>query len=389
MMTKQKLVLFFTVFIDMICFSMIFPVLPYLVDELHFTKLSIGLLVTIFPLMNFLCNSYWGSLSDRVGRRPIMLASIAITFFANILLGFCNGFLLLFVARLLAGVGSANISVAQAAITDISTPETRTKNLGLMGAMFGMGFIIGPYVGSVLKMYSGAGSALYVGLGAAALNLINYCSATYYLTESNLSLNKAKKTSFNPFINIIKWLKVPVVQQLMVLFCIYVVAFSMMQITSGFLWKQKYHLTEKQAGLMFVYIGLTSALFQGLLVGRLTKNYNERQLIIGGGIIMSLGLTLIPVPNLSNFWVIELFACTLLSLGNACITPPLQSWLTKKSPTTEIGQVLGANQSFGSLGRVVGPALGTFLYAYNVNVPFYVSGALMLLPLFIIIRLKT
>ena len=387
-MNKQKAVLFFTVFIDMVCFSMIFPVMPYLVDELHLTKVSIAIILAIFPLMNFLCSSYWGSLSDRVGRRPVMLWSIAITFFANVLLSFSSVGILLFLARMLAGIGSANVSVAQAYIADISTPQQRTKNLGMMGAVFGMGFIIGPFVGSLLKEYSGQGSAVWVGIGAAVFNLINYITATVYLTESNKNITAATNKNLNPLVSIYKWLKVPVISNLMFLFFIYVTAFSMMQMTSGFLWKDKYGLTEKQAGLMFVYIGLTSAIFQGLLVGILTKRFTERQLIIGGGIIMGCGLALIPIPSVGHFLVLELVACGLLSLGNACITPPLQSWISKKVPVTQVGQALGANQSFGSIGRVIGPALGTFLYAANISMPFFVAGALMFFPLIIILKLK-
>jgi MFS transporter, DHA1 family, tetracycline resistance protein len=387
-MTKQKAVLYFTVFIDMVCFSMIFPVMPYLVKEMGLSTIGIGLIVSIFPIMNFLCSSYWGSLSDRVGRRPVMLASIAITFLANILLSFSSIGLLLFLARLLAGIGSANISVAQAYMSDISKPEERTKNLGMMGAMFGLGFIVGPFMGGMLKGFSGNGSALWVGVGAATLNLINFISARQFLKESNTNIGVTKDKNLNPITNISKWIQKPVISQLMILFFVYVCAFSMMQITSGFLWKEKYRLTEKEASYLFAFIGLISAIFQGGLVGILTKKFNERQLIIGGGIVMGIGLAMIPIPSKANFVWMELIAIALLCLGNACITPPLQSWISKKAPPAEIGQAMGANQSFGSLGRAIGPALGTFLYSQSFNLPFFVSGALMIIPLIIIVRLR-
>jgi MFS transporter, DHA1 family, tetracycline resistance protein len=387
-MTKQKAVLYFTVFIDMVCFSMIFPVMPYLVKEMGLSTLGIGFIVSIFPVMNFLCSSYWGSLSDRIGRRPVMLWSISINFFANILLSFSTLGLLLFLARLLSGIGSANISVAQAYMSDISAPEERTKNLGMMGAMFGLGFIVGPFIGGVLKGFSGNGSALWVGVGAAILNLINFISARQFLTESNKNIGITKDKNLNPFTNISKWIQKPIISQLMILFFVYVCAFSMMQITSGFLWKEKYGLTEKEASYLFAFIGLLSAIFQGGLVGVLTKKFNERQLIIGGGIIMGIGLAMIPLPTKANFVWMELIAIALLCLGNACITPPLQSWISKKAPPTEIGQAMGANQSFGSVGRAIGPALGTFLYAYSFSLPFFVSGLLMIIPLIIIVRLR-
>jgi len=143
-MTKQKIVLCFTVFIDMLCFSMLFPVLPYFVTEMKMPEVYVGICVAIFAGMNFIFGPLWGGMSDRKGRRPVMLLSIFITLCSNILLSFVSNAALLFTARLIAGVGSANISVAQAYMSDISTTETRTKNMGLIGAMFGLGFIIRP-----------------------------------------------------------------------------------------------------------------------------------------------------------------------------------------------------------------------------------------------------
>jgi MFS transporter, DHA1 family, tetracycline resistance protein len=295
-MNRQKPVLLFTVFIDMICFGMIIPVLPYISKELDLSDFLYGFIAAVFPLMNFLFSHLWGSLSDRKGRRPVMLLSIAITFAANLLLALTYNLPGLLLARIFAGIGSANFSVAQAYMSDITPIEQRTKNMGMIGAAFGLGFIFGPPLGGWLKDLSGPGSVLWVGLGAAILNLINLVSAWFFLKESNVHKNENYKRNLNPLKPIIKWLRVPVISQLMIIFFIYVVAFSMMQIMSGLIWKEKYLLTEAQAGYTFAYIGLTSALFQGLLVGRLIKKYSERQLIIAGAILMAIGLASTPVP---------------------------------------------------------------------------------------------
>jgi MFS family permease len=387
-MSRQKIVLLLTVFIDMICFSMIFPVLPYFVKELNLSDIMVGIAAASFALMNFLFAPFWGSMSDRKGRRPVMLLSIAITFVANIILSFTNSLFLLLAARIMAGIGSANISVAQAYMADISKPEERTKNLGMVGAVFGLGFIIGPVVGGYLKSFSGEGSVVWVGLGAAIFNIINLVSAWYSLVESNQNIDRNSKRSINPLEQIIRWLQAPVINQLMWIFFLYVTAFSMMQITSGLLWKEKYGLNEKQSSYVFALIGIVSALSQGLFIRWFTKRYTEKQLIISGALLMGVSLALIPVPGKELFVPLELILVAMLAFGNALITPPLTSWLSKIAPVQSVGQVMGANQSFASLSRVIGPAVGGLLYPIWHSVPFFVSGGIMIIPLFLILKLK-
>jgi multidrug resistance protein len=387
-MTKQKAVLCFTVFIDMVCFSMLFPVLPYFVKEMNMPDVFVGICVAIFALMNFIFGPLWGGMSDRKGRRPVMLLSIFITFCSNILLSFVSGSTTLFLARFIAGIGSANISVAQAYMADISDHKDRIKNMGMIGAMFGIGFIIGPYIGGVLKDWSGTGSVFWVGMGAAILNALNLLSGYLFLKESNQQIDPDKKRNLNPIDPILKWIKQPVFKDLMLLFFLYVVAFSIMQITSGLLWKEKYGLTVKEATYVFAFIGVTSAIFQGLLIGKISKLFSASKMIIGGSIIMGLSLAAIPLPPKGMFIPWELIACGFLSFGNACITPAVTSWLSKIAPPANIGQVLGANQSFSSLARVIGPPMGTSLFSSHFNLPFYISGLIMFLPLIIIVKLK-
>ncbi len=387
-MTKQKAVLCFTVFIDMVCFSMLFPVLPYFVKEMNMPDVFVGICVAIFALMNFIFGPLWGGMSDRKGRRPVMLLSIFITFCSNILLSFVSGSTTLFLARFIAGIGSANISVAQAYMADISDHKDRIKNMGMIGAMFGIGFIIGPYIGGVLKDWSGTGSVFWVGMGAAILNALNLLSGYLFLKESNQQIDPDKKRNLNPIDPILKWIRQPIFKDLMLLFFLYVVAFSIMQITSGLLWKEKYGLTVKEATYVFAFIGVTSAIFQGLLIGKISKIFSASKMIIGGSIIMGLSLAAIPLPPKGMFIPWELVACGFLSFGNACITPAVTSWLSKIAPPANIGQVLGANQSFSSLARVIGPPMGTSLFSSHFNLPFYISGLIMFLPLIIIVKLK-
>lgn len=386
-MNRQKFVLLFTVFIDMACFSMIFPVMPYFIKAINQPDYILGLVIAIFAGMNFLCSPFWGVLSDRKGRKPVMLLSIAITCASNILMAFSNNWPLLFIARMIGGIGSANISVAQAYMSDISTPQERTKNMGLIGAMFGLGFIFGPVFGPYLNQYNATASLFWVGIGAAALNLFNFISAFLFLKESNVKLD-AEKRSINPIALISKWIEVPVIKNLMWLFFLYVIAFSLMQATSGLLWKEKYGLTDKDTGYLMAYIGITSFIFQGWLAGKLSKKIAAKKMIFTGASLMAIGLASLPLPPLKLFMPLELIPITLLSLGNALITPAVMSWLSRKAPETQTGQVLGANQSFSSLARVIGPPLGTTLFMTFHNLPFYLCGLIMLLPIAIIYKLR-
>jgi multidrug resistance protein len=383
-MTKQKIVLCFTVFIDMVCFSMLFPVLPYFVTEMKMPDVYVGVCVAIFAAMNFIFGPLWGGMSDRRGRRTVMLTSIFITFCSNILLSFVPNAFLLFVARFIAGIGSANISVAQASMADISDDESRTKNMGLIGAMLGLGFIIGPYLGGVFKSWSGDASVFWVGMGAAILNAINLVSGYLFLKESNQKIDPFKKRNLNPLSPIRAWIVRPVFSQLMWLFFAYIVAFSIMQNTSGLLWKKKYELNIKETTYVFAFIGVISAIFQIFLIGRLANKFSSKQLIIAGAIIMGLGLAAIPLPPKNLFYPWEIIACVVLSFGNSCITPSITSWLSRIAPPVQVGQVLGANQSFSSLARVIGPPMGTSLFSSHPNLPFFISGLIMVLPLFII-----
>jgi MFS family permease len=225
-------------------------------------------------------------------------------------------------------------------------------------------------------------------MGAAILNALNLFSGYLFLKESNQQIDPDKKRNLNPITPIQKWIGQPVFSQLMWLFFAYIVAFSIMQITSGLLWKEKYGLTVKESTYVFAFIGITSALFQGFLVGRLSRRFTSRQLIISGALIMGFGLASIPLPPRGLFVPWEIIACGVLSFGNACITPAITSWLSKIAPPVHVGQVLGANQSFSSLARVIGPPMGTSMFSSHHSLPFYISGLIMILPLFIIMRLK-
>ena len=289
-MKKSPLfVLFVTIFIDMLGFGIIIPILPIFTKELGAQDYQVGLIAMIFPIMNFLFAPFWGTLSDRHGRRPIMLLSIFITGIAYFVFAQANVLLILFLSRMLSGIGSANISVAQAYITDVTSPEERTKSLGFLGAAFGIGFIIGPSLGGFLKSVSSPGTVDWVGYVASAMCFVNLIMAYFLLPES---LNEKKKNlpfNFKVVTGIITELKKPLVSHLLWINFIFITAFMLMQIASSLMWKEVNGLNEKEIGYVFGFVGVATAIVQGLLVGRMVKWFGEAKLIYYGIFFMAIG----------------------------------------------------------------------------------------------------
>ncbi len=383
MKNKPLLVLFLTIFLDLLGFGIIIPVFPIIAKELNATAIQIGFIAGIYSLMNFLFSPFWGTLSDRIGRRPVMLISIALTVLAYVFFAFTNSLVFLILSRVFAGIGSANISAAQAYIADITPPENRAKNMGFIGAAFGLGFIFGPPIGGFLKSMSGTGSVEYVGWFSAILSSINLILAFVFLKESLQQKQKDKAYSFKPIANLLIEFKKPVIRELILFNFIFIVAFAMMQISSTIFWAEKFGFNEKQIGWVFMYIGVLSAIIQGGLVGKLNKYFGEKQLLTYGTIFMVIGLGTLPFTPVDIFWL-QLVSLFFIALANGFISPAILALLSKNTPTHQQGQVLGSNQSFGSLARVIGPALGGLLYSLDWGFPFWGGALLMGICFFLI-----
>jgi multidrug resistance protein len=371
-------ILFVTIFIDLLGFGLVIPILPVFSKELHASAIEIGLIAGLYSLMNFIFAPFWGTLSDKIGRRPVMLISITITTFAYLFFAFTHSLTMLVISRIFAGIGSANISAAQAYISDITEPQDRAKNMGLLGAAFGLGFIFGPPVGGYLKAISGNGSVALVGYFAAALCAINLVMAYLWLPESIKEKQPHKAFRFKPIHDIFIAIKRPVLNELYILNFVYITAFAMMQITAAILWIEHYFLNEKEVGFVFMFIGLISAILQGGFVGKLNKTFGEKKLLFIGGFSMITGLLIIPYVPLNHFWLMFV-SMTFIAFSNACITPAITSLISQSAKHGEQGQALGMNQSFGSLARVAGPALGGFLYQLHFSLPYLGGSALMVI----------
>lgn len=369
-------ILFLTIFIDLLGFGIIVPILPNFVKvNLGGTSALVGMIAALYAIMNFLFAPFWGTLSDRLGRRPVIAISVALTMLSYVILAITDNFWLLVISRALSGIGSANISAANAYIADITPPEKRAKNMGIIGAAFGLGFIFGPPVGGYLMEHTGMAGVGGVSAALCALNLI----LVLWLLPESLSLkNPEAPFSMRPVRDLFAAMQQREIRHLFLLNFMFIMAFSMMQITAALLWKEFYDKSDSQIGNTFAFIGLSSALVQGFLVGWLNRVFGERRLLQIGFPLMGIGLITMPLVPVSLYIPLELLAILLIALANGCIMPSVLSLISRSASAAEQGKMLGLNQSFGSLARVFGPVLGGAIYDLSHYSP-YVLGMLMML----------
>lgn len=378
--SKILFVLFITIFIDLLGFGIIIPILPTYAKELWASELEIGLMVACYALMNFVFAPFWGSLSDKIGRKPIMLVSIAITGLAYVVFAYADVLILLFASRTLAGIGSANISAAQAYIADVSLPQNRAKNFGIIGAAFGLGLILGPPIGGYIKENYGVS---YVGWAIVVSCAFNFIVAFFMLTESLQEKNKQSDIQLNPIRDLRIALRRDTIREILWLSFGFVVAFMMMQIPLALLWKEQVGFTDEQNGYAFSFMGLVAALAQGLFLGKLNKKFGEQKLILYGCVLLAVAGVVLPVFATKTLFIpFELFAIILLGLSSAFFNPALSAMISKSVSMQEQGKVLGINQSFGSLARAVGPALGGFFYGLDYRMPYWMAALLMLIVIY-------
>lgn len=346
------------------------------------SSFQVGLIMAVYALMNFVFSPFWGTMSDRHGRRPIIAGTVFITATGFLLLANAHGLALLFAARMLAGIGSANIATSQAYITDVTPPEGRAKALGLIGASFGLGFIFGPPTGGLIKEHFGMDAVGYTAMGLSLLNLV---LIFLFLPESIKERDATNKVEIKPISGVIRALGNLRFRDLFLTSFLYITAFSMMQITVALLWEQHYALSEAEIGYMFAFIGLASAIVQGTMVGWLTAKFGEPKLIIYGSALMSIGLLSIPFVPDDHFIPLALLPILMIALANGCMMPSISSLISRNANDREQGQVLGMNQSFGSLARIAGPTMGGLLYGWHYTTP-YIGGAVLMVGVLLFVR---
>lgn len=373
---KAKMALgliFLTVFIDLVGFGLIIPVLPTYAQQLHADETTIGFLIAVYSLMQFLLMPFWGRLSDKIGRRPVLLISLFASFAGYVIWGFSNSLPLLFLARIVAGAGNANLAVAQAYVADVTSEENRTKGMAMIGIAFGLGFVLGPAIGGFCS-HLGLNVVGYI---AAALSLVDLIFTAAILPEPQKRSNAATERYGLGIDFYLKTVQNPRFRESLLIFFLSTFAFAGMETTLVLLTKDYFGFTPIQNSMLFVYVGVLILLVQGGLVRRMTKKNIEKRMISAGTLITAFGLALAPAFHNVPMLCVALF---LLALGSGINTPSNQSILSKLAPTEKMGGILGVGQSVATLGRILGPALAGFAYQhYGPAVPYWVGAAVMLI----------
>jgi multidrug resistance protein len=372
---SAKQVVTLTIFLDLLGFGLIIPQLQYYADAFHATPAFIGMIQAIYSLMQFLFAPFWGRLSDRVGRRPVLLVSIAGSAASYVLFALARDAWTIFFSRLLAGITAANLSTAQAYISDVTPPQERTRAMGLIGAAFGVGFILGPAVGGMLGAWGGN---FAIGMGGAMLAGVNWFSAFWRLPESLSPENRRRTSEWYalPLRDLPRILAIPYVGLLALVLFVAVFAIANLESTFVLLAKHRYGLDQRECGYLFAYLGMMSVVVQGGLVGRLSARFGENRLLLGGYLMQVPALLLIPFMP-STGWL--LVALAMMAMGGGVAGPSLNSLLSKLAPADRRGEVFGVTQSLGSLARVLGPAWGGWSFGHlGMSAPYVTAAMLML-----------
>lgn len=369
---KSLPVLFAVMFLVMVGFGIIIPVMPFYVEEIGASPTQLGLLMAVYSVMQLLFAPMWGRVSDRIGRKPVIMVGIfglALSFF---LMAVSSTLWMLFAARVIGGFfSSANMPTVMAYVADITSEENRGKGMGIIGAATGLGFVFGPALGGVFSQ-SGLSIPFYI---AGTLSLITFIFVFFVLKES-LDPEQRNNPSSRQRIPFLRALKGPV-SILFILQWFVSLSLAGLEATFAYFAYERANLGAVELGYIFMIMGLAGALVQGGLVGKLTKKYGEGLVIQIGIVISAIGFALILFVN--SFLTAALFL-TIFGIGNGFIRPSVSSLLTKASPTS-YGRTTGLLSSFDSLGRIIGPPLGGWLFTITIGLPYILGIVLSLFAL--------
>jgi len=364
------------VFIDLLGFSLIIPLLPYYAQTFNASDTTIGLLLASYAAAQLIGAPLLGRASDRFGRRPILLISIFGTFLGFLIFGFAESLTMLFASRILQGLTGGNLSVAQAYITDVTDTKSRNRGLGMIGAAFGLGFIIGPAVGGLLSNISYSVPAFV----ASALSFANLLLIAFWLPESLTAERRAQLTQKTPafsFNALLQALEHRLTGPLLITRFLYSLAFVILQSIFSLFALKRFNMSVVATGFVLTYVGVVSVITQAWLVGKLSRRFKDTILIESGLLLLALGLLIWAfAPNIP----ILVFSVTPIALAGGMLNTIVPSALTKTVEPQEVGGILGLSTSIESSTRVISPLLGGFMLE---RISYWAPGMFGALLLFI------
>ncbi len=357
-------VIFLTVFIDMVGFGIIIPVLPLYAEHFHASPVQIGWLTGIYSGMQIIFMPILGRLSDRYGRRPILIVSLAGTAVGFLVMGWAHSLALLFVARIIDGATGGNIATAQAYIADISTPENRSRSMGVIGAAFGLGFTFGPMIGGIMSHIS-YGAPFYF---AAALAAVNVVLLYFILPESLSPEYRSQPHVRTRLAEVFQHGHGRKFATIVATYFFSITGFAIMTTLFALFTQRHFGFDARKTGYLFGFIGIISVILQGGLIGRLIKMFGETALARTGLLLLAISLALLPlvttIPTL-------LAACAAIAIANGLVNPTLNGLASQMIDRSWQGRALGLMQSAGSLGRLIGPLLGGWLLMFDLDQPLF------------------
>lgn len=366
--------LFLVVFLDLIGFGMIIPVFPFYAEKVGVDPASVISFLGLYSLGQLIGAPVWGALSDRYGRRPVLLVTLLANAAASWMLGFANTGLLLGISRVAAGVAAGNISTAYAYATDITTDATRPRALGLLGSAFGLGFVLGPAVGGALAASGGeaANGLKRVADAAAVLSLLAFALTLVRLPESLPREKRLRSSTGRP--RMTTYFRRPVLRDLLLSTVIIIAAVALLQSTLAVWAAERMGMGPGTLGWVYGFVGALSVIVQVGLISRLTRRFGAERLTRAGAVLI--GIAMIVLPPIDTLAPL-LAALGVFAVGTALFNPSMSGLVASAAEPHERGAVLGAYQGAASLGRVVGPFAGSMIArGTSLSWPFIV-GALV------------
>lgn len=370
-------VLFSVIVVDLIGFGIVVPILPFWSERFGANGLILGLLVASHAAMQFLFSPGWGRLSDRIGRRPVMLITIAGTALSLLFLGLADSLAQIFLARLLSGIFGSNISVATAYLTDVTDENDRTRWMGMIGASFAVGFTLGPPMGGLLAR-AGHGVPMLVAAGMAALNFV---WATLQLREPPRRTERMR-ASMTGRLDV---LRRPALGRICFVYFLFSVAVTQLETTFAFFMSHRFGYDELGVGLVMLAMAIVVGGIQGGAMKRLAARFHERRLILVGLALMALAFFSVPLPHSVALLMAPL---AIAAVGRGISQPPMMSLVSQGADVESRGIVMGVFQSCASAARVVGPLIAGALYDQDQAYPYWLATVLLFIAALTAIRIR-
>ncbi len=370
-------VLFSVIVVDLIGFGIVVPILPFWSERFGANGFLLGLLLGCHAAMQFLLSPAWGRLSDRIGRRPVMLVTIAGTALSLLFLGLADSLAQVFLARLLSGIFGSNISVATAYLTDVTDEADRTRWMGMIGASFAVGFTLGPPIGGLLARV-GHGTPMFVAAAMAALNFV----------WAAITLREPARRAERPLASMTGRLDVlrnPVLGRICFVYFLFSMAVTQLETTFAFLMAHRFGYDELGVGLVLLAMAILIGAIQGGAMKRLAARFHERRLILVGLSLMALAFFTVPLPRTVAFLMLPL---AIAAVGRGISQPPMLSLVSQSGDEASRGVVMGVFQSSASAARVVGPLIAGALYDQDQAFPYWFAALLAAIAALTAIRIR-